>query len=117
MPLDQLKNNTKEIQDQLQNVIESNVAYYKLWFFKVTVKSVTVLLKMFLLTLFFMMVLLFVSVAIGFALSSLFNSYVLGFLAVAGIYFILMLIVYFIKDKIVEGSILEKFSEVFFNED
>jgi hypothetical protein len=63
-----------------------------------------------------MIVLLFISIAGAMALGQLFQSYPLGFLAVAGIYLILALLLFLVKDKIVEGPILEKFSEIFFND-
>lgn len=116
MPLDNLKENTEEIQDRFRDVIDSYVAYYKLWFFKVTMKSATMLVKVILLFLFFIIALFFCSVAGAIALGIYLNSYTLGFLAIGGFYIFLMIIVYFIKDKIMEGSLLEKFSEVFFND-
>jgi hypothetical protein len=66
--------------------------------------------------LFFMMFLLFASIAMALYLGQLMDSNVFGFLSVSGIYIILSLIVYLIKDKIVEGNVLEKFSKIFFNE-
>jgi hypothetical protein len=44
------------------------------------------------------------------------NSYPLGFLSVAGIYLVLAILLFFVKDRIVEGPILTKFSEIFFND-
>jgi len=96
--------------------MDSNVAYYKLWLFKVLMKSTTMLLKVALLLLLFTLFLLFASLALALYLGEIMNSNVLGFLSVGGIYIILMVIVYFIKDKIVEGNVLEKFSKVFFKE-
>ncbi|CAM3706215.1 hypothetical protein FSS13T_12160 [Flavobacterium saliperosum S13] len=116
MPFEHLKENAEEIQDNLKNVMDSNIAYYKLWLFKVLTKSTTLVLKVVLLLLLFVLFLFFSSIALAFYLSEILNSNVLGFLSVGGIYIILLLIVYFIKDNIVEGSILEKFSNVFFNE-
>ena len=84
--------------------------------FKVAMKSTTLMLKFFLIAICLMIVLLFVSIAGAFALGNLFNSYPLGFLAVAGIYLVLALLLFLVKDKIVEGPILEKFSEIFFND-
>ena len=63
-----------------------------------------------------MIVLLFISLSGAMALGQLFGSYPLGFLAVAGIYLLLALLLFLVKDKIVEGPILEKFSEIFFND-
>jgi hypothetical protein len=37
-------------------------------------------------------------------------------LSVAGIYLVLALFLFFVKDRIVEGPILAKFSEIFFND-
>ena len=79
-------------------------------------KSTTLMLKFFLIAMCLMIVLLFISIAGAMALGQLFDSYPLGFLAVAGIYLVLALLLFLVKDKIVEGPILEKFSEIFFND-
>ncbi|MGV3697745.1 competence protein [Flavobacterium sp.] len=117
MALEELKDNIEEIQENTKAYIESSIAYYKLWGFKVAMKSTTLMLKFVLIAICLMIVLLFVSVAGALALGNLFGSYVLGFLAVAGLYLIMVFLLFLVKDKIVEGPILEKFSEIFFNED
>ncbi len=116
MAFEEIKENTENIQDQAQAYIESNLAYYKLWGFKVAMKSTTMILKFTLILLCFLMVLLFCSIAGAFAIGKSLDSYPLGFLIVGGIYFVLSLLLFLIKDKIVEGTILEKFSEIFFND-
>lgn len=116
MPFQHLKENAEDIQDNLKNLIDSNVAYYKLWLFKVLMKSTTLLLKVVLMVVLFTLFLLFASVALALYLGELLHSNVLGFLSVGGIYIVLLLIVFFMKDEIVEGRVLEKFSKVFFNE-
>ncbi len=115
--LEELKENVEDIQENAKAYIESNIAYYKLWGFKVAMKSTTLILKFLLIAICMMIVLLFMSVAAALAIGELMESYVVGFLIVAGVYFILAFLLYKIKDKIVEGPILEKFSEIFFNED
>ena len=117
MALEQIQENIEDIQENAKAYLESNIAYYKLWVFKVAMKSTTLILKFVLISICLMIVLLFVSVAGALAIGNLLNSYVLGFLSVAGIYLILVFLLFLIKDKIVEGPILEKFSEIFFNED
>jgi amino acid transporter len=116
MAFEELKENTEAIQENAKAYVESSLAYYKLWGFKVAMKSTTLMLKFFLIALCLMIVLLFVSIAGAMALGQLFQSYPLGFLAVAGIYLVLALLLFLVKDKIVEGPILEKFSEIFFND-
>ncbi|GAB3712979.1 competence protein [Flavobacterium koreense] len=116
MAFEELKENTEAIQENAKAYMESSLAYYKLWGFKVAMKSTTLLVKFLLIALCLMIVLFFVSIAGAMALGQLFGSYPLGFLAVAGIYLILALLLFLVKDKIVEGPILEKFSEIFFND-
>ena len=116
MAFEELKENTDAIQENAKAYIDSSIAYYKLWSFKVAMKSTTLMLKFFLIALCLMIVLLFISIAGAMALGQLFDSYPLGFLAVAGVYLVLALLLFLVKDKIVEGPILEKFSEIFFND-
>jgi hypothetical protein len=117
MPLEEIKENIEDVQENAKAYLESSIAYYKLWGFKVAMKSTTLALKFSLIAICLIIVLLFVSVAGALALGNLIGSYPLGFLAIAGIYLVLALLLFLVKDKIVEGPILEKFSEIFFNED
>ncbi|TDE04370.1 competence protein [Flavobacterium sandaracinum] len=116
MAFEELKENTENIQEQAKVYIESTAAYYKLWGFKVAMKSTTMIIKFSLVLLCFSMVLLFCSVAAALAIGIALGSYALGFLIVGGIYLVITGILFSIKDKIVEGPILEKFSEIFFND-
>ncbi|GAA4051276.1 competence protein [Flavobacterium chungnamense] len=116
MAFEELKENTEAIQENAKAYVESSLAYYKLWGFKVAMKLTTLSVKFFLIATCLMIFLFFVSIAGAMELGQLFNSYPLGFLAVAGIYLFLALLLFLIKDKIVEGPILEKFSEIFFND-
>lgn len=116
MAFEELKENAENMQHQAQSYIESNVAYYKLRGFKVAMKSVTMIFKFTLIVVCFLMVLLFISISAAFAIGNYLNSNALGFLIVGGIYLILTGLLFTIKDKTVEGPILEKFSEIFFND-
>jgi hypothetical protein len=113
--LDELKENVESIQENTKAYIETSLAYYKLWGFKVAMKSTTLMVRFFLIAFCLMIVLLFISIAGAFVFGEMLNSYPLGFLSVAGIYLVLALILFFVKDRIVEGPILAKFSEIFFN--
>ena len=116
MAFEELKENTVDIQKQAKEYIENSVAYYKLWGFKVAMRSTTMILKFTLIALSLSMVLLFCSVAGAFAIGEALDSYPLGFLIIGGIYLVFTVLLFLIKDKVVEGPILEKFSEIFFND-
>ena len=116
MAFEELKEQTEDIQKQAQSYIENSVAYYKLWGFKVAMKSTTMMLKFALIAMSLTMVLLFCSIAGAFAIGNALGNYALGFLIIAGIYLIFTGLLFLVKDKIVEGPILEKFSEIFFND-
>lgn len=116
MAFEELKENTEAIQEHSKAYIESSLAYYKLWGFKVAMKSTTLMLKFFLISICLMIVLLFVSISGSLAIGNILDSYPLGFLIVAGVYLVLAFLLFLVKDKIVEGPILEKFSEIFFND-
>lgn len=116
MAFEELKANTDAIQENTKAFIESSFNYYKLWGFKVVMKSTTLMVKYLLIGFCLSIVLLFSSVAAAFAIGNALESYPLGFLIVAGIYLIIALLLFLVKEKIVEGSILEKFSAIFFND-
>lgn len=116
MAFEEIKEHVDDIQENAKAYMESSIAYYKLWGFKVAMKSTTLMVKFMLIAICLTIVLLFVSIAGALALGKMFGSYPLGFLAVAGIYSILAALLFLVKDKIVEGPILEKFSEIFFDE-
>jgi len=116
MAFEELKEHTEDIQKQAKEYLENSVAYYKLWGFKVAMKSTTMIMKFALIAVTLSMVLLFCSVAGAFAIGKALDSYALGFLIVGGIYLAITGLLFLIKDKIVEGPILEKFSEIFFND-
>lgn len=116
MAFEELKENSEYIQEQVHNYIEKNLEYYKLRSFKMAMKSTTAILKISLISLCIVMILLFFSLALAFAIGNYLNSDPYGFLIVGGIYVFFTIILFFMRDKILEGPILEKFSEIFFND-
>jgi len=117
MAFEEIKENTENIQEQAKAYLESTAAYYKLRSFKVAMKSTTMILKFTLIFISFSMVLLFCSIAGAMAIGNHFDNYPLGFLIMAGVYLVLTGLLFTIKDRFFEGSVLEKFSQIFFNDD
>ena len=116
MAFENLKEHSENIQDHTKEFIEKNIEYYKLSVFKMVMKSTTMILKFTLILLCCSMVLLFCSIAGAFAIGSYLENNALGFLIVGGIYVVATGFLFLVKDKIIEGPILEKFSEIFFND-
>ncbi|HSD14168.1 MAG TPA: hypothetical protein VLB74_05940 [Flavobacterium sp.] len=116
MPFENLKQKAEDIQGNLKNAIDSSVEYYKLWLFKIFMKSTTMVVRVLLVLVFFLFFLFFASMGLALYLGNLMDNTILGFITVSVIYLLLAFIAYLIKDKIVEGSVLEKFSKIFFNE-
>lgn len=111
-----IKENLQDIREETKDLIESNIAYYKLWSFKLITKSASMLLKLLLIGVTFVMVLVFFSIAGALAIGYTLGDFVYGFLIIGGVYLVLGIIIFNLKDKI-EKPILKRFSEIFFNED
>jgi len=116
MAFSELKNNVDDVHEETKAYIDNTVKYYKLWGFKVAMQSTTMIVKFVLITICVLMMLLFSSIAASLAIGNALESNVFGFLIVAGIYLCLFIAVLFIKPQIIEGSILKRFSEIFFND-
>ncbi|RRJ94166.1 competence protein [Flavobacterium macacae] len=114
MAFEKIKENTDELQDRAKEYIDANIAYYKLYGFKIAMKSTTLMLKLFLLGIMLVIVTLFFSIALALAIGYGLDNFAYGFLIVGGIYFVLAILVYYVQDKIVEGPILRTFSKMLF---
>ncbi|HLU86821.1 MAG TPA: hypothetical protein VKZ44_03630 [Taishania sp.] len=115
MAFQDIKDDIEQIKEESKELINSNLAYLKLWGFKVTMKSATVILKFILVLLFASLFIVFASVALALFIGQALDNYMYGFLIVGGIYLLLTILVSFIKPEIIEGGVLRKFSEIFFD--
>lgn len=116
MAFSELKENIDEVQEETKAYIESSLQYYKLWGFKVAMKSTTMIFKFVMIAICVLMVMLFASISASIAIGNALESTALGFLVVAGFYMIVFIALLFIKPQSIEGSILQRFSEIFFND-
>lgn len=111
-----IKENLNNIQDQTKEYVESSLEYYKLWVFKLITRSASSLLKVALMGMFLVMVLVFLSIAGAMAIGYALDNFVYGFLIVGGIYLVLSIVVYNLKNRI-EVPIIRLFSDIFYNDD
>ncbi len=116
MAFDELKVGMEQVQEETKAYLESSVAYYKLWGFKVAMKSTSVIVKFMMIVLCLSMVLLFLSIAAAIAIGYALDNLAYGFLIVGGVYVLFTFIFFLLRDKIIEGQVMAKFSEIFFND-
>lgn len=112
MAFEEIKENAEELRNEAKRLIDANIAYYKLWGFKIAMRSTAMMLKLFLLATMLMIVTLFFSIALALGFGYWFDNFAYGFLTVGFIYLILAIVVYKVQDKIVEGPLLSQFSRI-----
>ena len=111
-----IKESLNDVQSQTRDFVESNLEYYKLWVFKVITKSASSLFKVVLIGMLLVMVMVFFSVAGALAIGYALGNFIYGFLIVGGVYLVLSIIVYSLKNRI-EEPIIKAFSDIFYNEE
>jgi len=116
MAFNEIKDDVNDLKSETKAYIDKNVEYYKLLGFKIVAKTTTMFVSYTLTLLAFAFVLLFGSIAAGFAIGSSIGSTALGFLIVAGAYFLIAIFILLLKDKLIESRILKVFSEMFFHD-
>lgn len=113
MAFEEIKENAEDLKQEAKKLIDANLKYYKLWGFKILMKSTTTLLKIFLLAVMLTIVTVFFSIAAALGIGYWLDNFAYGFLIVGVIYLLLAIIVYYVQDKIVEGPMLSRFSRIF----
>lgn len=111
-----MKENLHQIQAETKEYVDANLAYYKLWLFKVITKSASSVFKLLLIGLSLAMLLVFFSIAAALAIGYALDNLVYGFLIIAGVYLLLTIILFNLKDKI-EQPIIKKLSDIFYNDE
>jgi Zn-dependent protease with chaperone function len=117
MAFEDIKENAEELKNHARELYESNVRYYKLLVFKTLVQSTTSIMRGVLLTLMVVFILLFLSTALALALGYWLDNFAWGFLIVGVFYIIVSFIIYKMAPKMIEGSLMGRFSRFFFKND
>ncbi|MHA3788513.1 competence protein [Flavobacterium hauense] len=113
MAFEEIKENAEDLKQEVKKLIDVNLRYYKLWGFKILMKSTTTMLKLFLLAVMLMIVTIFFSIAAALGIGYWLDNFAYGFLIVGVIYLVMAIVVYYVQDKIVEGPMLSRFSRIF----
>lgn len=112
MAFEEVKENVEDLKQQAKELLDANIRYYKLWGFKMLMKTNAMILKMIMLGILAILILLFFSVALALGIGYALDNHAYGFLIVGCIYLACFFIVYSVRDKIVEGQLLARFSRI-----
>ena len=116
MAFEEIKKIIEEIKFHTEEYVDTTLTYYKLLIIKNVTKFISDIVTLLLILFFSLLILVFLSIALAFYLRQVFNSTPLGFLSVAGLYLLLLLIIVIFKSKIIDRPLLKKCSELFFNQ-
>jgi len=108
-----LNNASEKGVDSGKKYLEFTLKYAKLKFFQKFTISASVIFKVMLTGLFIFLGITFLAISCALALAEVFNNTIYGFLATAGIFFLIALIAFFMK-RTINRLILKKMSKLFF---
>lgn len=111
---EEIKNNLQNMKSEAKAFLDANIDYYSLLGFKVVSKAAGFLLKIFALSLFAVLALFFLSFAAAFAIGRALDNNTYGFLIIGAFYIVALLIIYNMREKIIDIPVLKKFSKIFF---
>ncbi|RFN59189.1 phage holin family protein [Marixanthomonas ophiurae] len=117
MAFDRLNDNLHTISEKFQDYTTSTVEYYKLHFFKSSMKGAISLVNLLVFGSFFLFVLLFISIGVALYLGIVMESSFAGFLIVGGFYGLVTLFLVIFGKKLIERSLLKKFSALLYDDD
>lgn len=104
---------SSEIQDELKGFLDTNVAYYKLYLFKVIANASSSIIGIVIVAIFALSTIFFLSIAASIFIGYLLGNLGYGFLIIGLVYLLLTMLISFQKDKILEHYIIKKFSKFF----
>ncbi len=107
-------NNFEDVKEEFKNYIDNEIEYRKLTIVeKLSRVSVSIISNIIVLY-FLLLILLFSSIAAGFYLGDILNSVSLGFIIIAGLYLLILVIIILLKRYIIEKPVIKSFIKLFF---
>jgi len=113
MSKDKLSKHFENLSNDAKVYLESELAYYKLDAYKKSIKAISFILRFIVITGVFLVLLSFLSIALSFWLGELLEHYYLGFLIVAGFYFVVFILLLLFGRQAITNSVLKMFNHVF----
>ena len=101
------------LSDDAKTYIESEVAYYKLDAYKKLIKATSSLLKFLINAGIVLLIFAFLSIGLGLLLGKLIGYYYVGFFIIAGIYFVILLLILIFGKPFIEKSVLKIYNQIF----
>lgn len=111
-----LIDNFREFTTATQDYIESSISYHKLDLFKKVMKGLVSSSYYIILGFFFLVALIFLSVAMAIYLGNVLDNIALGYLIIGVFYIFLMIILSLFLKKTLEKILVKKASTQFFND-
>lgn len=105
------------VTDRIEDFGLSTMEYYKLRLFKSSMKGAISLVNLLVYGSLSLFVMLFLSIGAALWLGTLFEQTFVGFLLIGGFYGIVLIFMFVYGRKLIERSMLHKFSGLFYDED
>lgn len=114
MVFEELKKDLMEAEADMRSYFVNSEEYLELKVFKVLMQFLAASLKTVLVSLGVLFALFFLSLGLALALCEALDSYYLGFIMVGGFYVLMSFVLYIFRNKL-NGSIIRKFSTLYFD--
>lgn len=115
MSLDELKSTSNNLSEDIKSALDSQIEYYKLYSFKIIAKSAAGLITIFVMGLFLLTIVFFLSVALAFALGEWIGSIGLGFLIIGFVLSVLGAVIYLGRKKFIHKPLLKRLSDIYYD--
>jgi ABC-type sugar transport system permease subunit len=113
MSKDKISKHFENLSNDAKVYLESEIAYYKLDAYKKLIKATSFILRFIVVTGVFIVLLSFLSLAVGLWLGELLNHYYLGFLIIAGVYLVLFIFLLIFGKPFITSRVLKIFNHIF----
>ncbi|PVW15165.1 phage holin family protein [Marixanthomonas spongiae] len=117
MAFDRLTDSLHTVSDKFKDFGTSTAEYYKLKLFKSSMKGAISLVNLLVFGSFSLFVMLFISIAVALYLGIVMESSYAGFLIVGGFYAVVMVFLVLFGKKMIERTLLTKFSALLYDDD